>query len=317
MTFAAIQADHTAHQTPLSLRWQTRHHWTALCKKFGGDETTAAVILTLVTSNERTSYSRSPSHYLQPRRYRSRLYTYRKVVGAVDHLDDQGLIEHDRRRPGLRGWQSSMKATPELIARTREVLSISPRLEIARPTEGIILRDAAGKLIDYQDGAMTMRMRRRLEQFNEAIRSTDIISDNVASPMVRIFNRTFGRGGRFYALGGGWQSMKKELRKRIMIGGEPVVEIDFKTLHPAILYAQADARLPADAYAVDGWPRALVKVALLVLINARNRASARLTRRIRELAERYERPLSRLEGEIAALTSRIEAHLKKMGASWK
>ena len=111
--------------------------------------------------------------------------------------------------------------------------------------------------------------------------------------------------------------MKKELRKRIMIGGEPVVEIDFKTLHPAILYAQADARLPADAYAVDGWPRALVKVALLVLINARNRASARLTRRIRELAERYERPLSRLEGEIAALTSRIEAHLKKMGASWK
>ena len=70
--------------------------------------------------------------------------------------------------------------------------------------------------------------------------------------------------------------MKKELRQRITISGEPVVEIDYKTLHPAILYAQAGARLPDDAYEIEGWPRALVKLALLVLINAPNRASARL-----------------------------------------
>jgi hypothetical protein len=251
--------------TPLSLRWETRRHWPMLRNEFGRDETTSAVILALVTSGGWVSYSRHKLHYSVPRRYRSRLYTYRRIVGAADHLDAMGLIEHNRTAPNQRGWQSSMKAMPELIARTSKIISIGPRLEIARPAESIILRDTAS----------SMRMRRSLEQLNEAIRRTDI-SDNVASPLVRIFNRDFRRGGRFYAQGGGWQSMKKEARKQIAIAGESVVEIDYKTLHPAILYAKARAPLPKDCYAIDGWPRPLVKIALLVLINAKNRASARL-----------------------------------------
>lgn len=197
------------------------------------------------------------------------------IVGAADHLDAMGLIEHNRTAPNQRGWQLSMKATPELIARTSKIISVGPRLEIARPAESIILRDADGALLDYRETASSVRMRRSLEQLNEAIRSTDI-SDNVASPMVRIFNRDFRRGGRFYAQGGGWQSMKKEARKQIAIAGESVVEIDYKTLHPAILYAKAGAPLPKDCYAIDGWPRPLVKIALLVLINAKDRVSARL-----------------------------------------
>jgi hypothetical protein len=261
-------------ETPLSLRWETRRHWTALRKEFGRDETTSAVILALVTSGGWVSYSRHKPHYSVPRRYRSRLYTYRRIVGAADHLDALGLIEHNRTAPNQRGWQSSMKATPELIARTRKIISVGPRLEIARPAESIILRDMGGAPLDYRDTASTRRMRRSLEQLNEAIRSTDI-SDNVASPLVRIFNRHFRRGGRFYALGGGWQSMKKEARKQITIAGESVVEIDYKTLHPAILYAKAGVPLPKDCYAIDGWPRPLVKIALLVLINAENRVSAR------------------------------------------
>ena len=48
-----------------------------------------------------------------------------------------------------------------------------------------------------------------------------------------------------------------------------------------------------------------------------DRVSQTLTGRIRELAERYATPLSELECEVATLASRVEAHLKKMGASWK
>jgi hypothetical protein len=219
------------------------------------------------------SYSRHKPHYSVPRRYRSRLYTYRRIVGAADHLDALGLIAHHRTAPNQRGWQSSMKATPELITITNRIISTG-RLEPAKPPEGILLRDVDGALIDYRDTASTMRMRRKLDQINEAIRSTDI-SDHMAAPLMRIFNRNFQRGGRFYAQGGGWQSMQKEARKRITIDGEPVVEIDYKTLHPAILYAQAGMPLPEDCYAIDGWPRPLVKLALLVLINAKNWAAAR------------------------------------------
>lgn len=48
-----------------------------------------------------------------------------------------------------------------------------------------------------------------------------------------------------------------------------------------------------------------------------DRVSQTLTGRIRQLAERYEAPLPNLSAEVHALSTRVDAHLKKMGASWK
>jgi type I restriction enzyme M protein len=47
-----------------------------------------------------------------------------------------------------------------------------------------------------------------------------------------------------------------------------------------------------------------------------NRVSGALTSRIRELADRYATPLSQLVTEVDTLGSRVDAHLKKMGAVW-
>ena len=48
-----------------------------------------------------------------------------------------------------------------------------------------------------------------------------------------------------------------------------------------------------------------------------DRVSQTLTSRIRELAERYSMPLPRLTDKVATLATRVEEHLKDMGASWK
>lgn len=48
-----------------------------------------------------------------------------------------------------------------------------------------------------------------------------------------------------------------------------------------------------------------------------DRVSQTLTRRIRELAERYATPLPKLTDEVEALAARVDEHLRKMGASWK
>lgn len=48
-----------------------------------------------------------------------------------------------------------------------------------------------------------------------------------------------------------------------------------------------------------------------------NRVSHTLTGRIRELAERYATPLPKLVDEVAALSARVEEHLKRMGAVCK
>ena len=55
----------------------------------------------------------------------------------------------------------------------------------------------------------------------------------------RIFAQSFDQGGRFY--GGWWQSVKKELRSRIVINEYLTSECDFSTLSLRMLYAKEQA----------------------------------------------------------------------------
>ena len=48
-----------------------------------------------------------------------------------------------------------------------------------------------------------------------------------------------------------------------------------------------------------------------------DRVSQTLTGRIRQLAQRYETPLPKLVDNVADLSSRVDEHLKRMGAVWK
>jgi type I restriction enzyme M protein len=47
-----------------------------------------------------------------------------------------------------------------------------------------------------------------------------------------------------------------------------------------------------------------------------DRVSQTLTGRVRELAERYATPLPAIVAEVAKLSTRVDAHLKRMGATW-
>ena len=47
-----------------------------------------------------------------------------------------------------------------------------------------------------------------------------------------------------------------------------------------------------------------------------DRVSQSLTGRIRELAERYESPFPQIVDDVAALSAKVDEHLKKMGATW-
>ena len=120
---------------------------------------------------------------------------------------------------------------------------------------------------------MITRMERKVIDINEALASTDVRTSAgvpIGAGVVRIFNETMDRGGRHYGLGSSWQNIPAAERPRISIDGEPVVELDYSTLHPSLLYAEVGAVPPHDCYAIGNWPRPLVKKALLVLINASN-----------------------------------------------
>lgn len=224
------------------------------------------------------SYSRSRSYY--DSRQCHPLLTFRKTKAAMDALDAGGWIEHFRQRPGGRGMQSAAVATAQLVGFIGDLIAAKGgRLPLVLPRHPIELRDAVGCPTQLPNSRAVSRMAREVNAINEALAATNVRGandNNLSATVVRIFNRDLRRGGRICAQGASWQNERSALRRRIQIDGEQVVELDFCTLHPAILYAEAGAPLPADCYTVEGWPRALVKVAFLILINSRNIHQARL-----------------------------------------
>lgn len=262
---------------PLAVKYETSSIWPEIKRLFGVDATGAAIAMALrdaALAGKLLSYSRNRNYYSQ--RPCHPLMTYCKVVPTVDALDAGGWLIHNKQRPGGRGRQSTMAPTPDFL---RELNKLARPLPLVRPRKTVILRDKDGLTIDAPKTRVVGRMERKISEFNEALSGTDARTADglgVGATVVRIFNRTMDRGGRLYALGSSWQNIPATERPRISIDGEPVVELDYSTLHPSLLYAEVGAIPPHDCYAIGNWPRPLVKKALLVLINASNLPAVRM-----------------------------------------
>lgn len=209
------------------------------------------------------------------------LLTLNSVKRAVDTFAEMGLIHHFKQAPGYRGWQSAMSATDVFAATMSTIIENRPGMKLIQPRHNIIVRDADGFSIEFKKTRELDRQSRKVSDFSEAIATSKITADgfaNLAAPLARIYNQSTSRGGRFYGMGTSHQNVKSTARKSITIDDEPTVELDFATLHPAMLYAKAGVPLPIDCYDLgDEWPRALVKVAMLTLINARTLQAARMS----------------------------------------
>ena len=110
------------------------------------------------------------------------------------------------------------------------------------------------------------------------------------------------------------------LREWLKLSGD---EADFKKMHK-----EAEANLDMLAYAKyptlseeevktlvvdDKW---LATIAAAIH-GEMDRISQNLTRRVKELAERYETPLPKVNSKVAELEAKVNAHLEKMGFSWQ
>ncbi len=163
------------------------------------------------------------------------------------------------------------------------------------------------KSIDYEDTAQTVAMRERLTAYNSLLSQSHVDIHSLAKPVIKreikkggrkgqysmvaigqhnkFVRRIFSRGswnmhGRFY--GGWWQQIGSEDRRHIFINGNSTVEVDFKSMHVALLNAELGFVAVDDPYAVDAdlFPqherkvvRAWCKSLVLTAINAKDRVS--------------------------------------------
>lgn len=298
------------------------------------------------------AYSRDKNHYSKGKRYNKLFIKYERLVSVVDRLAEFDFIEqvagfYDRGSGA--GKRSRMRASSSLLPLFKGIEGI----ELSPPEDAeVIILKKDGQQVDYDDTAATLKMRERLRIINKTLKASKIElgvsreelealqAESVArqlegddedsrafdlhsKTLVRIFNDKFTRGGRHYR--GWWQVIPKQLRAKVLIDGEGVVELDYKSIHPNLLYIkETGAPCPGDPYVLPGSEgdklmRDVCKFALLVLINAKtlSEAKASIKREIRnKVAPEFHERLRVIDMDsvIARLLERHEAISKHFGA---
>ena len=163
--------------------------------------------------------------------------------------------------------------------------------------------------IPYKDNALTRRMRKEVEAYNAMMLTHYVDVASLTEPCIyrevqkrgatgkvtqrvavdashkfcrRVFNRnSWKMNGRWN--GGFWMQLPKEMRPDIYIDDVSTEEVDYSGLHPSILAWEQGQRLTGDRYdlgkLIDNSitleeQRNVVKLLVLVAINARDRAKA-------------------------------------------
>ncbi|MDA2895269.1 hypothetical protein PDG61_30470 [Mycolicibacterium sp. BiH015] len=253
----------------------------AVAEALGQPDLATAMVACSLVAEERTvgmplRYSRSQKTYGNSDRYEGdRLMTYRRVVPAVDWLINNGYADGHKGMWHF-GKQSIVEATDKLMNLVGDLVEIDNR-QGAMLRDEIILRDKDGNELGFCNTDEIRLMRQQMKTINAHLASQRYLFHGAEihiPPAVRIFNRNFRRGGRLYHKGSSYQQMPKAKRAQIKMLLEdgtvaPMVELDFESLHMALLYQAAGKRRPdGDLYAIEGFTRKLTKLATLVAINA-------------------------------------------------
>lgn len=226
------------------------------------------------------AYSRRNEDYEVGRRRYVHPEATRLVVGqAADFLAAAGYADaragsYQRGALGGRGYRSRLRATDQLIAFFTERGVGLADIGVREGAELVILKGAPSRrggpkpLEEYEDTPTTQGMREALRAWAAVanahqIRSAERQWDPTGHPLedaddgagetiergwarlYRVFNNgSWTAGGRFY--GGWWMTMSSAERARLTIDSEPVVELDFKGLHPRLAYHLVGQPLPPD-----------------------------------------------------------------------
>jgi hypothetical protein len=113
---------------------------------------------------------------------------------------------------------------------------------------------------------------REIKEYNKGLKRFVFAFDGRSVPWFaltvhRVFNNSsYDHGGRFYS---DFMQLKQETRKQLTIDDEPVISLDFASLHGRIALAVVgyDCPVNRDPYNLEGFDRKLVKKAFTAALN--------------------------------------------------
>jgi hypothetical protein len=256
-----------------------------------------------------------------------KIYTgvgYQATMNLVSMFEDKGLLLCEK------GYKFKTSKRSGYISLTQALVNMvedNVDLEMINIKENkavILVRDTEDKPLEFTSTKYTRGIIKVLTNYNKFMTKHEVTLDGVKldAGLCRIFNNDFNHGGRLYTSGHSYQGVPSFKRKHILIDGEPTAEVDIKGSHIAMLHAMSNS------YLLDGWDsysiemdgiaeydqktlsyllcfhnnkynpfRNLVKIALLIMVNADSQAKATYS-----LNEKIEKELLITQEKLEAMS---------------
>jgi len=233
-----------------------------------------------------------PLSYSRHKEHRYRGITFGRVMSAVEIVKRAELATEWRQKPGRRGWQSTLEATPALI----EAFEKHGACPMYTPIDPILLRSRKdGSLLPLPPMKHRVRQVERvndmldgvsigLEQTGALVLKNGLLlferleCDDFGRPRLvqqklrldrmggrRVFTSDVKHHGRFYCPA---QNIPGAARLLSTLNGEQVVELDFASMHVSLAYAKCGGKMDGEPYVIAGFTREQCKLGLLTAFNA-------------------------------------------------
>jgi hypothetical protein len=230
-------------------------------------------------------------------RYKRSLFSSHARKRAADLLHNKGYVRF------FKGGNNPRALMPGLVSLVYPEVKLWALYEAVMESESyavydvgfdsqetIILRDEHKRLQDYSETEFTATQREHLSKASSLIQSnewcyvdehqhTRIINTSSLTLSRHFHQSSFSVYGRIHSEA---QSLKKRDRRTLTINGDETVELDFKGMSAALVYAYAGIssrdKIPyvfeGDAYEIDGAPRKVAKTAFQICLNSSSSKSA-------------------------------------------
>lgn len=175
----------------------------------------------------------------------------RSMFRILDSLEEQGYVTN------YVGYVKIDYGTGELVASersftilTEKFMCLFDRVNLlccvskSREKPEIIIRDREtkeDKSLCGVDGVTDLR--KKIKELNDVLDSNEISYCGNRIPEVyysRIFSDDLKHAGRFYDSDGRMSCLQQRYRSQLMINNEPVVELDYSSLHASMLYEEVE-----------------------------------------------------------------------------
>ena len=178
----------------------------------------------------------------------------RRMVLLLDKLEENQYI--DNFIGGIVDWHEMVTVQSCCVFKTK-LYNLYYGVDVSTEEDSfdvVEIKDRETKELKSRSGVRGVKkISTYMNVYNTRLQNTEISDDSgllSVQQYKRVFSDCLTQGGRHYNTTGGAQVLNEEERKKLKINGEAVVELDFKAMHPSLLY---ETEYETNKEEIDSW----------------------------------------------------------------